>query len=388
MTTANVLRLIRIFRTEGSLKIHTCNSYPLVNVWSHRGKRFYCISGENSPNSLTQLDNVPNLNVVTVKYIRGLPNVIVPLPSRNEKCQFVLRPVSQNVGDFLEMLKAEDRGIDRATVFSKDKVRISAACSIENLMDESFILSVNDKEFLVEPPPRQRITAEELTKLGDVQALISQLYETLHVGEHQLLKERELHKKLETLHSKLNPLEKVKTELEIKAIRRTNVLTWVGLGFMSIQFGILARLTWWEYSWDIMEPVTYFVTYGTAMACYAYYCVTKQEYVLEDVRDRQYLITMHKKAKKSGLDLIQYNALKREIADVEEDLRRLRDPLYLHVPAVPKKNYFLSLESDPNNQFKGVGDEDASTKNKFKNLMETVKGKLVGNTKDSPSSTK
>jgi hypothetical protein len=23
---------------------------------------------------------------------------------------------------------------------------------------------------------------------------------------------------------------------------------------MSVQFGILARLTWWEYSWDIMEP--------------------------------------------------------------------------------------------------------------------------------------
>lgn len=106
---------------------------------------------------------------------------------------------------------------------------------------------------------------------------------------------------------------------------------------MSIQFGILARLTWWEYSWDIMEPVTYFVTYGTAMAGYAYYCVTKQEYILEDVRDRQYLIAMHKKAKKQGLDLLQYNALRRQIVEIEEDLRRLRDPLYLHVPAVPKK---------------------------------------------------
>jgi len=45
---------------------------------------------------------------------------------------------------------------------------------------------------------------------------------------------------------------------------------------MGLQFGLLARLTWWEYSWDIMEPVTYFVTYGTAIALYAYYVVTKQ----------------------------------------------------------------------------------------------------------------
>lgn len=75
---------------------------------------------------------------VTVKYIRGLPHVTVPLPSRDEKCQFVLRPVSHNVGDFIQMLRAEDRGIDRATVANKDGVRIAAACSIENLMDEDF----------------------------------------------------------------------------------------------------------------------------------------------------------------------------------------------------------------------------------------------------------
>jgi hypothetical protein len=67
-----------------------------------------------------------------------------------------------------------------------------------------------------------------------------------------------------------------KEELNSKADRKSNVLTWVGLGLMSVQFGVLARLTWWEYSWDIMEPVTYFVTYGTAMACYAYFVLTKQ----------------------------------------------------------------------------------------------------------------
>jgi calcium uniporter protein, mitochondrial len=34
--------------------------------------------------------------------------------------------------------------------------------------------------------------------------------------------------------------------------RRTTVMTWTGLGLMAVQFGALARLTWWEYSWDIM----------------------------------------------------------------------------------------------------------------------------------------
>lgn len=73
-----------------------------------------------------------------------------------------------------------------------------------------------------------------------------------------------------------NSIFQAKLELDLKAVRKTNILTWFGLGLMSVQFGVLARLTWWEYSWDIMEPVTYFVTYGTAMAAYAYFVLTKQ----------------------------------------------------------------------------------------------------------------
>jgi len=45
---------------------------------------------------------------------------------------------------------------------------------------------------------------------------------------------------------------------------------------MGTQFGFMARLTWWEYSWDVMEPVTYFVGYATAIAMFSYYVITRQ----------------------------------------------------------------------------------------------------------------
>ena len=153
------------------------------------------------------------------------------------------------------------------------------------------------------------------------------------------------------------------------AERRTTTFTWVGLALMGVQFGALARLTWWEYSWDIMEPITYFVTYGTSIACFAYYVLTKQvreyfpknrstfkffekmmmmiflfrslvdgqEYILPDVRDREYLLQFHKRAKKMGMNVAEYNRLLQSIAQVENDLKRLRDPLRVHHPPAGSK---------------------------------------------------
>ena len=50
---------------------------------------------------------------------------------------------------------------------------------------------------------------EEMERLSDVQNLVMQLYEALHVNEHQLKKERQLVTQLEQLHTQLLPLEEV-----------------------------------------------------------------------------------------------------------------------------------------------------------------------------------
>lgn len=92
----------------------------------------------------------------------------------------------------------------------------------------------------------------------------------------QIEKERKLLSKLDDIKYELEPLEKAKNDVDAKAEQRANMFVWGGLAYMGLQFGFLARLTWWEYSWDIMEPVTYFVGYGTAMVFYAYFVLTRQ----------------------------------------------------------------------------------------------------------------
>lgn len=58
------------------------------------------------------------LSEVTVVYQNSLPVISVKLPSRRERCQFTLKPLSDSVGVFLQQLQAEDRGIDRVAVYS------------------------------------------------------------------------------------------------------------------------------------------------------------------------------------------------------------------------------------------------------------------------------
>ncbi|XP_046753277.1 calcium uniporter protein, mitochondrial isoform X1 [Diprion similis] len=307
---------------------------------------------------------------VSVIYHRGLPRVTVPLPSRREKCMFTLKPITHTVGDFLEMLKQEDKGIDRALITTIDGIRIASANSIESLMEEDFKLIVNDNVYTVTAPLHDRLTMEEAQRLSDVKVLVGQLYEALHVDEHQLQEEKQILTQLEDIKMQLQPLEDKRLELEATASRRTNLLTWAGLGLMSVQFGILARLTWWEYSWDIMEPVTYFVTYGTAMACYAYYVLTKQEYLLPDVRDRQHLLILHKKARKLGLDLNQYNVLKEQSSELETKLQRLRDPLkvrktFVDIKREEREKYSSSSSRSPSSSPSPSPEREETKKKQF-----------------------
>ena len=56
---------------------------------------------------------------VSCEYQNGLPVVLVPLPSRRERCQFTLKPVTETVGDFVNHLKLEDGGVDRAGIYNE-----------------------------------------------------------------------------------------------------------------------------------------------------------------------------------------------------------------------------------------------------------------------------
>lgn len=132
-------------------------------------------------NLTTELKDNQKDAKVTVQVIQGLPHMTVPLPSRNEPCIFVLKPVTHTIGDLIMMLKTEDPGIDRVIIRSTEGVRIASTTSIQTLLKSDFDLVINDFAHRVTPPPAEMSLAtlddEELKRMGDVRALVGQLYE-------------------------------------------------------------------------------------------------------------------------------------------------------------------------------------------------------------------
>uniref|UniRef100_A0A1I8GPK2 Calcium uniporter protein n=2 Tax=Macrostomum lignano TaxID=282301 RepID=A0A1I8GPK2_9PLAT len=273
----------------------------------------------------------------SVVYQDGLPRFRIPLPSRGKACQFTMKPLTNTVSDLTASIRNEDRGVEQIIFYTSDGLRIAGSDSIESLLRRDFDVQLNDQRFAVTVPESPVVTHESVDQLADVKAMISQLHSALNTPEYQLAKEKELMQQLQDLQLQLEPMEAIRGQLAEKASRRTRILTWLSLSYMGVQFGVLARLTWWEYSWDIMEPVTYFVGYGTAIACYAYYVLTKQEYTFPAVWDREYLKKFYKDADKSSFNVEQYNELRQRINDVQSDLRRLRDPLMLGLPLQQEK---------------------------------------------------
>jgi len=104
---------------------------------------------------------------------------------------------------------------------------------------------------------------------------------------------------------------------------------------MSFQVGLLAELTWDVYSWDIVEPITYFIAFGTAMVVYSFYLMTRYDFEYITWTDRLFLRKFYREARRQSFDVSLYNRLKNRLFSVHTDLARLRAPLSLSLPVPP-----------------------------------------------------
>lgn len=115
-------------------------------------------------------------------------------------------------------------------------------------------------------------------------------------------------------------MEAEKAEVERRAAAGVRRELWFGMGILLVQTVGFFRLTFWELSWDVMEPVCFYVTSGYFLAGYGFFLGTKKDPSFEGFFEARFAAKKKRLLRDSDFDLERFNELKQQRAGF---LRRL-----------------------------------------------------------------
>ncbi|XP_028298265.1 calcium uniporter regulatory subunit MCUb, mitochondrial-like [Gouania willdenowi] len=265
-----------------------------------------------------------------VHHSGGRPVLTLTLPVGGER-RFPLTPMTTTVGDLLRDVTHAEPQVKHVALLNKDGQRISSCTVMETVLNDHFLLTINDTVYNVRslrPGPSH----EHVRNMDDMKHLIHLLHSALTLPEQRQRSQRLLLTRQQELQLQLQPLLTVKDQIAKEAELRATALGWAGLAYLSLQGGFLGYLTWYVFAWDIMEPVTFFISCTTSMIFFGYYLLTRQEFSCVHARDRQFLHFFYKRALLHKFDVQRYNQLTDELAKVNNDLRRLQNAVRLRLP--------------------------------------------------------
>ncbi|XP_010472374.1 PREDICTED: calcium uniporter protein 2, mitochondrial-like [Camelina sativa] len=109
----------------------------------------------------------------------------------------------------------------------------------------------------------------------------------------------------------LKELEAEKAVIDVKAHSLVRKELWAGLGYLILQTAGFMRLTFWELSWDVMEPICFYVTSMYFMAGYAFFLRTSKEPSFEGFYQSRFEAKQRKLMNEYEFDLERYDELKK-----------------------------------------------------------------------------
>ncbi|KAL9235539.1 hypothetical protein vseg_010290 [Gypsophila vaccaria] len=108
----------------------------------------------------------------------------------------------------------------------------------------------------------------------------------------------------------LKRLQEQKEEIDRQAHQQVRRILWIGLGVTVMQVGVFFRLTFWEFSWDVMEPVAFFTTAAGLVISYSYFMFTSKDPSYRDLMKTIFLSRQRKLLKKHNFDVVRFQELR------------------------------------------------------------------------------
>ncbi|KAL0927155.1 hypothetical protein M5K25_001315 [Dendrobium thyrsiflorum] len=110
----------------------------------------------------------------------------------------------------------------------------------------------------------------------------------------------------------LKEMEAKKAEIDRKAAAGVRRELWCGLGFLMAQTLGFFRLTFWELSWDVMEPICFFMTSIYFTAGYGFFLKTSRDPSFEGFFETRFAAKQKRLLRDSNFDLRRFNELKQQ----------------------------------------------------------------------------
>ncbi|KAM0880749.1 hypothetical protein ACQ4PT_033382 [Festuca glaucescens] len=108
----------------------------------------------------------------------------------------------------------------------------------------------------------------------------------------------------------LRAMEEQKAAIDGTAAAQVRRELWCGLGLLAAQTLGFMRLTFWELSWDVMEPICFYVTSIYFMSGYTFFMRTATEPSFEGFYRSRFASRQRRLMRDRRFDVARYNALK------------------------------------------------------------------------------
>ncbi|KAJ7856543.1 hypothetical protein B0H13DRAFT_2078726 [Mycena leptocephala] len=149
---------------------------------------------------------------------------------------------------------------------------------------------------------------------------------------------RYLRRRLEYIGGQLKGMEDLKRKCDKEAHHGARRMATAGFGLLAVYWGTVARLTFWDYGWEIMEPITYLSGLSTVMAGYLWFLYQGREVSYSSVLDRSISARRETLYKARGFDIEHWMDLVTEAKRLRSEIRRISEDYEYSSGEDEKKN--------------------------------------------------
>ncbi|PRP79764.1 hypothetical protein PROFUN_12626 [Planoprotostelium fungivorum] len=196
---------------------------------------------------------------------------------------------NQALRDLIADIKSESEDVKSIAFYESSGVKLSSSSSVEEAFDGDHPrLVINGNTYSLSPytgnasPKIDSVIRQQKDKDSFHEAVKAAGTPGTPIPPRKI---EATSREITELEKQIWPLLKEKFALDKRAYLFADGIVFGALAAFAGQWSLLARFTWWDFGWDIIEPLTYFVGSGTALMGMFYFVLAKREYTFQNLRE-------------------------------------------------------------------------------------------------------